>query len=274
MKLTKTLIAFFLLVSVSFAGDIQFIRITKERDKPVSLDVPIMQYEYKDDVTVDLVGAVHIGDRGYYNYLNSKFESYDVVLYELVAPNGTVPKKKHQNDSLISFLQQLMKDAMYLSFQMECIDYDRDNFVHADLSLKDLKLKMASRGETPLTLFLGIFRDMLKNSQKKHEREFPDINFISLLLGDTREARKLKRFFANNLVDSADGSIGETLDQYIISDRNQACLQVLKKQIDKGHKKIGIFYGVAHFPDFHKKLTSDWNMNLVKVRWIKAWNLR
>ena len=45
------------------------------------------------DVVVDLIGAVHVGEKAYYEALNKQFEDYDAVLYELVAPEGTrVPK--------------------------------------------------------------------------------------------------------------------------------------------------------------------------------------
>ncbi len=34
---------------------------------------------------VDLIGAVHIAHREYFQLLNKKFRNYDAVLYELVA---------------------------------------------------------------------------------------------------------------------------------------------------------------------------------------------
>ena len=39
-------------------------------------------------VTVDLIGAVHIGDVAYYAAAQRRFEQYDALLYELVAPKG------------------------------------------------------------------------------------------------------------------------------------------------------------------------------------------
>ncbi len=47
----------------------------------------------KDPVQVDLIGAVHIADPAYYEKLNERFKHYDVLLYELVAPEGTVVEK-------------------------------------------------------------------------------------------------------------------------------------------------------------------------------------
>ncbi|MEX2026875.1 MAG: hypothetical protein WEH44_06230, partial [Pirellulaceae bacterium] len=76
----------------------QFMRVRKDdRGQPTSMDTAVVNYVLADgskpDVQVDLIGAVHVGDKAYYDELNKLFESYDAVLYELVAPAGTrIPK--------------------------------------------------------------------------------------------------------------------------------------------------------------------------------------
>ena len=60
---------------------------------------PIVRYAKpgadKDGLYVDLIGAIHIGDKAYYQQLNKDFSAYDALLYELVAPQGTrVPKHR------------------------------------------------------------------------------------------------------------------------------------------------------------------------------------
>src|SRR5215471_9734721 len=71
----------------------QFIRLTRNaRNQPAALETAIVHYvpaDGKGGVSVDLIGAVHVGDRSYYEKLNKQFKTYDVVLYELVAPQGT-----------------------------------------------------------------------------------------------------------------------------------------------------------------------------------------
>ena len=93
------------------------------------------------DVTVDLVGAVHVGEREYYDQLNQLFESYDAVLYELVAPEGTrvVPGQKRASSNPVSFLQKVMKNVLKLEFQLDRIDYTKPNMVHADMSPKSFR---------------------------------------------------------------------------------------------------------------------------------------
>ena len=59
-----------------------FIRIDED-DKAARLQTSVTRYE-KEGVTVDLIGAVHIGDKKYYEDLNRSFEKYDVLLFEMV----------------------------------------------------------------------------------------------------------------------------------------------------------------------------------------------
>ena len=52
-----------------------FIRIDED-DKAARLQTAVTRYE-KEGVTVDLIGAVHIADKKYYEDLNKSFDNYD-----------------------------------------------------------------------------------------------------------------------------------------------------------------------------------------------------
>ena len=76
------------------------------------------------ELSVDLIGAVHVGEKSYYEALNKLFEDYDVVLYELVAPPGTrIPKGGKTSNHPVAMLQNGMKDVLGLEHQLEYIDY-------------------------------------------------------------------------------------------------------------------------------------------------------
>ncbi len=96
----------------------KYLRVRRDKDQePVALETSITRYVKKrgadSQVIVDLVGAVHVGESGYYEELNKVFKSYDAVLYELVAPEGTrvVPGKRNRGNP-VSFLQNMMKDVL------------------------------------------------------------------------------------------------------------------------------------------------------------------
>ncbi len=66
-----------------------------------------------------------------------------------------------------------------------------------------------------------------------------------------------------------DAMAGENV---IITDRNVKCMEVLDREIAKGGKKIGVFYGAAHFPDMEKRLL-EMGFVRVKSQWLTAWKV-
>ena len=51
-------------------------------------------------------------------------------------------------------------------------------------------------------------------------------------------------------------------------------MKVFQQELVKGHKRIGIFYGAAHMPDFERRLTEEFGMRLQSEKWLTAWDLR
>ena len=91
----------------------------------VALQTAIAKYVPVGNATgveIELVAVVHIGEQGYFRRLNREFEKYDVVLYELVAPEGTRPIKggERQSDNPLAMLQQMMKLVLRVDHQLEC----------------------------------------------------------------------------------------------------------------------------------------------------------
>ncbi|MFN4259941.1 MAG: hypothetical protein ACK4RK_11665 [Gemmataceae bacterium] len=266
----------------------KFLRLLRNDQKePIALQTTITRYvpaKGEGGVVVDLIGVVHIGDRDYYEKLNKHFEQYDVLLYELVAPKGMeVPKRGQKSDNPLALLQQLAKSVLDLEGQMDHIDYTKKNFVHADLSPEEMAKIMRERGDDEVTLMLSITADLLRQYNLQR-REMPDKpapvvdledDFLTLLL-DPRGPAKLKIMLAQQFetLDSPDGGLGQTINTILISDRNQAAMKVFQKELAQGKKKIGIFYGAAHMPDFEKRLRADWGLKKDSEQWLTAWDLR
>jgi hypothetical protein len=263
-----------------------FVRLQRDLDgQPVALETAVVRCQGpKDGVTVDLVGAVHVGDRAYYAELNRVLKTYDVVLYELVAPAGTRPPKGGRpKDDLFGLVRQVVKLVLDLDWQVDRIDYTRDNFVHADLSPDQMAEAVRERGDDGLTLFLSVTADLLRQEnlrQRKMPKEAPaaraaDLDLGSLLL-DPEAPVKLKRLLAEQLVelDAPGGGLGPTLGTILIADRNEAAMKVFQKELAKGRKKIAIFYGAAHLPEFEKRLRTDFGLERRAERWLTAWDIR
>jgi hypothetical protein len=273
----------------------QFIRLQlDDKKQPVALETAIVRYGPaggKGDLEVDLVGAVHIGDKDYYKKLNKQFQQYDVVLYELVAQPGTViPKGGRKKDDPLSLIMQVVKMVLDLELQTERIDYTKKNFVHADLSPEQMAEAIHKRGDDGLTLILGFTADVLRqmNVREQEANEKPkasppvanapgseqDLDFFSLIL-DQDGPRKLKRMLAQQLagIESPTGGLGPTLNHILIADRNEAAMKVFQKELAQGKKKIAIFYGAGHMPDFEKRLRLDFGLEKKSVQWLEAWDM-
>jgi hypothetical protein len=273
---------------VKKAASSKFLRITRDaKNQPLALETATVQYvpaSGEGKLTVDLVGVVHVGDRGYYEKLNKQLAQYDVVLYELVAPPGTrIPKGgKRDRDNLLSKIQEIVKTVLDLESQTERIDYTRKNFVHADLSPEQMAEAIRKRGDNGFTLFLGVMADFLKQQNLQETKgdktpalEDDDIDLFSLFL-DPDSPVKLKRLMARQFaeMDSLEGGLGKTISTILVSDRNQAAMKVFQKELAKGKKKIAIFYGAAHMPDFEKRLREEYGLKRGGEQWLAAWDLR
>lgn len=258
-----------------------YIRVTQNADgKPLAMQTAVVRYisnnKNQQGLSVELVGAVHIGEASYYKKLNQVFKQYDALLYEMVAPEGTkIPKGGvKSNKSALSGLQGGMKDMLGLEFQLEKVDYTPKNFVHADMTPEEFGKDMAESGDGFLHMMARAMGQSMVQ-QGKESNKGMDAKLIMALFSSNRELL-LKQLFADQMKDmegqmrAIEGPNGSTL----ISSRNKKAFTVLKREIDAGKKKIGVFYGAGHFPDMHKRLVENFNMKVESVRWIDAWNLQ
>ena len=259
----------------------EFLRLRRDDDKqPVALETSVTHYVSKPGrdpaIQVDLIGAVHVGEHQYYDQLNELFKSYDVVLYELVAPEGTrVVAGQPRGRNPVSFLQNVMKDVLKLEFQLDRIDYTRPNLVHADMSPTEFSQSMKDRGESFLTLFFRLLADSLATQAKQgNERGGSDIELLVALLAKDRSYR-LKRIMAEQFenmegqMSSLSGPNGSTL----ITERNKKALDVLRNQIGQGKRHMAIFYGAGHLSDMERRLAADFGLQKDSQRWLVAWSI-
>jgi hypothetical protein len=272
------------------AERVEFLRLSRDdAGGLVSLDTSIV--EYRQDPTaapagrgplqVDLVAAVHIGGAGYYETLDRLFADYDAVLYELVAPpNARVPKPGRKPAGAIGSAQQGLTRMLGLAFQLENIDYSAANFVHADLSPKEFDAAMRKRGESWWGMFTKLMREGMARAERGEAGPGADLSvgeMFGLLFGSGADRQvKLRRVMAEQFTDmdvltaAFGGEEGSTL----ITDRNAAALDVLRRQIAKGSRKIAIFYGAAHMDDFDRRLREDFALQPGETVWLEAWDLR
>jgi hypothetical protein len=291
-----------LLPSFGFAGPTtqptKFLRYVEAPDGSSRLEVAEATYKNDARVVVHLIGAVHIADADYFAALNESFDHYDALLYEMVKPaepatepgeEGGVtlpttqpaaqepgqeqeqPQPRQSSLKWVGMLQRFMKDQLHLVYQLDAIDYDRPNFVHADLDLETFERLEADRGESIWTLMM---QSAMANMSKDSAGE--DVSGLALIgaLMSPDRAYELKRVLAQEF-----GDLDEQMDaingpngSVILTERNKVALHVLDEQIAAGKKYIGIFYGAGHLRMMEESLEAE-GFHKVGVVWRTAWDM-
>lgn len=262
-----------------------WVRIESDANKrPLGMQTAVVRYTgqaaatdgTKRDVAVDLIGAVHVGDVAYYDNLNKRFTQYDSLLYELVAPPGTVvePGRGTSNRHPVGMLQNGMKTMLELDHQLEKIDYKKPNFVHADMSPEQFEKAMRDRNESFLQMYFRLLGTALAHQGEVGASGPSDLDVLAALFAKDRP-RRLKILLAKQLADMETlmVSFGGEQGSAIITDRNTIALNVLKDQLAAGKKQVGIFYGAGHLQDMDERLRKDFGLKPAAIEWLTAWNL-
>jgi len=253
-----------------------FIRFAKSDAQSGALETAIVSYENADRCRVDLVAAVHLADPDYYDTLNLLFSGYDALLYELVAPEGTLPEPNADDRSILSLFQRNMCRALELSFQLDAIDYTAPNFVHADLTPTGLARVMEERGGTFFSIIMRVLMAQFSAMQEGMGGHLTHAALFDALRHDDSAAR-LKYLLAREFegIEAMFAGLEEGDDgkgSILVGERNKAAIAVLEREIGKGKKKMGIFYGSAHMPDMEVRL-HELGFKKIRHGWCPAWQI-
>lgn len=277
----------------------EYVRIRKnERKLAAALETSVVTMEASKKhpgARIDLIGAIHLGEPGYYDQLNEMFTRYEVVLFEAVMPEQAViddlrpghggAARSDLTDeeewtetkvglAAISVLQLGMKDALGLEFQLAGVDYSPRNFVHADMTSEEFEESMRRRGES--------FKEMLAREMSKavvsQQEQNPLATNLDLMLSALSSDRfyRVRRIVAVQLAkaDEAEAFAGADGTSTIITERNIKALKILNRELKKGRRNIGVFYGAGHLKDMEERLVKEFGFSRTAESWVVAWNLR
>ncbi|CAN1331280.1 hypothetical protein LINPERPRIM_LOCUS35262 [Linum perenne] len=148
------------------SGELQTAVVRYRKRFPWSILSPLLQ--------VDLVSTIHIADKEYFSVLQKELETYDCVLYEMVASRESLENRRNplatkrlkgyrsRGFNILGFIQRQMARILSLDFQLDCLDYQLANWYHADLDFETFKLLQHEKGESLFTFA----RDMTIKSTK------------------------------------------------------------------------------------------------------------
>lgn len=288
--------------SASDEAPSKFLRFVPDEHGGGTLQASTVRFVNADGVVVDLVAAIHIAEPSFFQALDESFAEYDAVLYELVAPSEmlvpatqgssarvlrdpsasrpagsrpTTRRRPQRSLAWVGGLQQGMKDALKLSFQLEGIDYRRPNFIHADLDAETFQDLQQERGESMFTIMLNA---MLKEmSNPGAGAAGPGLGDILFAMRSPDRARSLKLLLARQFgkLDEQMAGLDGPNGSVILTERNKACLKVLRQQLAEGDKRnLAIFYGAAHLKGIEQVMTKELGFRQVGPPfWRVAWDM-
>ncbi|KAK6151780.1 hypothetical protein DH2020_014415 [Rehmannia glutinosa] len=299
-----------------------------KKDNHAQLQTAVVSYRKKFPwsllqpfLRVDLVSTIHIADKEYFTTLQNVLEPYDCVLYEMVASRESLEnrrnpeaKKKLKGSNFRGFnvlgcIQRQMAKLLMLDFQLDCLDYQAENWYHADLDFETFKLLQLEKGEsfftfardmtlrstkaivqsTPVREDLGPWRSKLLWASRVvpmplvglliiggvcanvgSQADYPELEALSRL--DFGAAMKV--FLAKRLTSEFTQVTADVEEKsVIIGERNRAATEALRRAIDDGNNKIGILYGGGHMPDLGRRLRDEFDLVPSEVQWITAWSI-
>lgn len=266
------------------AGDNEWVRcLRNDEGEPIGLQTAIARYEGvptggRRSVAVDLVGAIHVGDRVYYEGLNGRFKAYGAVLYELVAPEGTAPPRggRVRTDNALGAMQNGMKGMLDLEHQLEIVDYTRPNFVHADMSFDELLASMKRRDEGFLKMYFRMVGQSIAEQTKAAQKgESAEFDLMRAMFSNDRP-RQMKIAMASQLtqLESLLTSFGGEKGSSLIHERNRTAMDVLDREIKRGQRSLAVFYGAGHLTDMDERLRERFGLRQTAKEWVTAWDLK
>jgi len=237
----------------------------------------VRTYTNVNHQSVALIAAIHVGDPAYYAKLQALFKSYDALLYEMIRDRDADVTEKVNSDHPISQLQIGLKNALGLEFQLDALDYTPTNFVHADLDPETFARLQGEKGETILGLML---RAMLEEDARQRSGQGQALHPLQLLWalasGDRAHALKLLLAQQMDQIEATLAGIDRGSDgqgSVLVSGRNEHAIGVLRDQLQRGKRKLGIFYGAGHMPDFERRL-GQLGFQPAEEQWLTAWDIR
>ncbi|OMO58096.1 hypothetical protein COLO4_34874 [Corchorus olitorius] len=296
------------------SGELQTAVVSYRKRFPWSILYPFLQ--------VDLVSTIHIADKEYFETLQKELAPYDCVLYEMVASRESLENRRNpakakrlkssrsRGFNILGCIQRQMARILMLDFQLDCLDYQADNWYHADLDYETFKLLQTEKGES----FFTFARDMTLKSTKalvqsasipedldpwrskllwasrvlpmpllglviiggvcadvgSQASDYPELEALSRL--DFGAAMKV--FLAKRLTSEFTQVTADVEERsVIIGERNRAAIEALRRSIEDGHNKIAILYGGGHMPDLGRRLREEFDLVPSRVQWITAWSI-
>jgi hypothetical protein len=243
--------------------------------------------------SVWLTGVSHIGTSNYFAELQRHLDAQTLVLFEGVGEHaqdfqtGKVRTKSSVGSGTNEpapkaggGLQSSLANSLGLVFQLDTIDYERPNFRHSDLSIREIRDLLAeprgSGGGDAAQDFDNLLNMMEGDSFMNLVMQFG--------MGILASSPKLQAMSKVTLIEvitemggdpSRLGAISPELKQLLevlIARRNQRVIDDLKTALKEVGRKgsISIFYGTGHMNEMETRLRKELHYQPIEDIWFPA----
>lgn len=200
----------------------------------------------------------------------------DLVLRVLPADTAQKIRSGDAKDESKRDLYGDLASALGTSLQVRSIDYDRANWLPADLPMEELLDRLWKRGERSMTLEMVSSQDGLGQG------------IVRFLLSIVSKSPGFKKMVIEALGSAGEGAgrrgrsgLGAVDERIILDERNDAVIEKLRAVLagQNPPKSIAIFYGAAHMGDFEQTLRKEFALEPAESYWFRAmaadeWNAK
>lgn len=176
-------------------------------------------------------------------------------------------------------IQAKLARAFDLAFQLDEIDYERDNWRNSDMGVDELMRRLEASGADG-----GVMLDLLSGSSFPARVASMVLSLVEMIPG----AAPRGKLMLIELLGSSDDLLAatgpmaeaEALMKVIVDDRNQVVIDDLRKVLDSGEmdrsgsgaprKRVAVFYGAGHMPDLADRLEKDLGFRDMGAKWYSA----
>ncbi len=262
----------------------RYLRTTSSTNGSVALEVALRSFvpRHGRGPVVWLVGVTHLGTTNYFAGLQRFLDAQSLVLFEGVG--ATNKQFKMRGDHGFS-VQDEMARVLGLEFQLNAIDYSRDHFRNADLSLPQLARIFEQTTNAP-TGAGGAASGQAEFNELVQVMEgsglFGGLARLSLSL--VGASPRLQAATKVALIETL-GALPEDLSRVpgmtpglkhllavLIEERNRTVVARLRSALRARPRpaSVAVFYGAGHMTDLERRLRAALHYRPAEERWLTA----
>ena len=245
-----------------------------------SLETSIRSFTHAESgTTVDLVGAIHVAEKDYFDGIKAHLDSLDCVLYEAVVPAKGSQPSPHL--ALLRKAYRIMADELGLAYQMETIDYKNlpATWEHCDMT-EDEVAECGGLLYREWVRNSRLYKDVIDALDSEMDGAVQQVNTMRPAPGGMLSP--LKTLAAKRLVHSAGNPLLQKVGLLvpdvilgtgvILEKRNAVVRSRLEEITAAGEgKHVGVFFGALHLPDIEKYLVDELGYEHTSTTWMPAW---